>query len=224
MTKMFIHSPLTPLFLAALLLLGLLGLVITPRQEDPQISVPMVDIMFAFPGAASEQVASLATDPLERMMSEIPGVKHVYSASQRGGGMVTVQFDVGEKMEPSLVKLYDKLASNLDKIPPGVSEPLVKPRGIDDVPTVTFTLWSSKLDDSALRLVALEVLQRLKTVPDTAQSFIVGGRPETIRVEVMPERLKGYSISVGQIAKSISAANDRKDIGTVESARVGWAM
>ncbi|MCB1505639.1 MAG: efflux RND transporter permease subunit [Hyphomicrobiaceae bacterium] len=217
MTAMFIHSPLTPLFLAALLLLGLLGLIITPRQEDPQISVPMVDIMFAFPGAASEQVASLATDPLERMMSEIPGVKHVYSVSQRGGGMVTVQFDVGEKMEPSLVKLYDKLASNLDKIPPGVSQPLVKPRGVDDVPTATFTLWSNDLDDAALRLVALEVLQRLKTVENTSQSFIVGGRPETIRVEVMPERLKGYSISVGQLAKTISAANDRKDVGAVES-------
>ncbi len=218
MTAMFIHSPLTPLFLAALLLLGLLGLIITPRQEDPQISVPMVDIMFAFPGASSEQVASLATDPLERMMSEIPGVKHVYSASQRGGGMVTVQFDVGEQMEPSLVKLYDKLASNLDKIPPGVSQPLVKPRGIDDVPTVTFTLWSKELDDAGLRMVALEVMQRLKTVQDTSQSFIVGGRPETIRVEVMPERLKGYSISVGQLAKTISAANDRSDIGTAESA------
>ncbi|HRY05702.1 MAG TPA: efflux RND transporter permease subunit [Hyphomicrobiaceae bacterium] len=217
MTAMFIHSPLTPLFLAALLLLGLLGLIITPRQEDPQISVPMVDIMFSFPGASSEQVASLATDPLERMMSEIPGVKHVYSVSQRGGGMVTVQFDVGQKMEPSLVKLYDKLASNLDKIPPGVSQPLVKPRGIDDVPTVTFTLWSTDLDDAGLRLVALEVMQRLKTVDDTASSFIVGGRPETIRVEVMPERLKGYSISVGQLAKTISAANDRSDIGTTES-------
>ncbi|MGE0855225.1 MAG: efflux RND transporter permease subunit [Hyphomicrobiaceae bacterium] len=217
MAKMFIHSPLTPLFLAALLLLGLLGLVITPRQEDPQISVPMVDIMFSFPGASSEQVASLATDPLERMMSEIHGVKHVYSASQRGGGMVTVQFDVGQQMEPSLVKLYDKLASNLDKIPPGVSQPLVKPRGIDDVPTVTFTLWSHQLDDSSIRLIALEVMQRLKTVDDTASSFIVGGRPEAIRVEVMPERLKGYGISVAQLGQIISAANDRSDIGNVET-------
>ena len=215
--RMFIHSPLTPLFLVALLLIGLLGLVITPRQEDPQISVPMVDVMFRFPGASSEQVASLATDPLERMLSEIHGVEHVYSASERGGGMVTVQFVVGEKMEPSLIKLYDKLASNLDKIPPGVSQPMVKPRGIDDVPTATFTLWSQDLDDAALRLVALEVLQRLKTVDDTAQSFVVGGRPEEIRVEVMPERLKGYGLSVAQLAKTISAANDRSDIGTVES-------
>ncbi|MBL8567334.1 MAG: efflux RND transporter permease subunit [Hyphomicrobiaceae bacterium] len=216
--RMFIHSPLTPLFLVALLLIGLLGLVITPRQEDPQISVPMVDVMFRFPGASSGQVASLATDPLERMLSEIPGVEHVYSASERGGGIVTVQFVVGEKMEPSLVKLYDKLASNLDKIPPGVSQPMVKPRGIDDVPTATFTLWSSELDDASIRLISLEVLQRLKTVPDTAQSFIVGGRPEEIRVEVMPERLKGYGISVAQLGKMISAANDRSDIGTVESA------
>jgi hypothetical protein len=209
MTKMFIHSPLTPMFLVALLLIGLLGLVITPRQEDPQISVPMVDVMLRFPGASSEQVASLATDPMERMLSEIHGVEHVYSASERGGSITTVQFVVGQKMEPSLVKLYDKLASNTDKIPPGVSPPMIKPRGIDDVPTATFTLWSHDVDDSALRLVALEVLQRLKTVDETAASFIVGGRPEEIRVEVMPERLKGYGISIAQLAKTISAANDR---------------
>ena len=118
MTKAFIHSPLTLLFLIACLALGVLGFMFTPRQEDPQIDVPMVDVFFQFPGASAEQVASLATDPLERMMSEIAGVKHVYSASQRGGGMVTVEFDVGQKMEPSLVRLYDKLSSNMDKIPP----------------------------------------------------------------------------------------------------------
>ena len=149
--KTFIHSPLTPLFLAALLLMGLVGLYFTPRQEDPQISVPMADIFFQFPGASSKQVASLATNPLERMMSEIPGVKHVYSASERGRGMVTVQFIVGEDMGPSLVKVYDKLASNQDKIPPGVTGPLVKPRGVDDVPAVTLTLWSKELNDAELR-------------------------------------------------------------------------
>gem|GEM_PF-2394 len=218
MARMFIHSPLTPLFLAALFLLGLMGLYFTPLQEDPQISVPMVDIFFQFSGASAEQVASLATDPLERMMKEIPGVKHVYSASQRGGAMVTVQFEVGQKMGPSLVKLYDKLASNLDKIPPGVSRPLVKPRGIDDVPVVTFTLWSDEVDDAGLRLVALETMQRLMTVHNTAQSFIVGGRPEAMRVEVIPERLKGYGISLEQLARTVSAANNRRSIGDMENA------
>ncbi|MBT6095960.1 MAG: efflux RND transporter permease subunit, partial [Rhodospirillaceae bacterium] len=217
MARMFIHSPLSPLLLAASLAVGILGLLFTPRQEDPQISVPMVDVFFSYPGASSQQVASLATDPLERMMSEIPGVKHVYSASQRGQGMVTVQFDVGEDMERSLVKLYDKLMSNMDKIPPGVSRPLVKPKGVDDVPVVTLTLWSDELDDAVLRQVAFDVLQRLKEVPKTSQSFIVGGRAEEIRVEILPERLAGYGISAGQIAKTVSAANSEREMGYVET-------
>ncbi|HQF30054.1 MAG TPA: efflux RND transporter permease subunit, partial [Hyphomicrobiales bacterium] len=216
MAKMFVHSPLSPLFLICCLAAGILGLAVTPRQEDPQISVPMVDIFVQYEGAPAVQVSSLAIDPLERMVSEIPGVKHVYSASERGQGMVTVQFDVGEKMELSLIKLYDKLASNLDKIPPGVSQPLVKPKGVDDVPTVAITLWSKSVDDSALRLIALEVLQRLKEVPNTSQSFIVGGRPEQMRVEVMPERLSGYGIGLDQIAGAIKGANAKQKVGQAE--------
>ncbi|MCF6198585.1 MAG: efflux RND transporter permease subunit [Hyphomicrobiaceae bacterium] len=216
-TRTFIHSPLTPLLLVACLALGVLGMYITPRQEDPQISVPMVDIFFKFPGASAEQVASLATDPLERMMSEIEGVKHVYSASQRGQGMVTVQFIVGEKMGPSLVKLKDKLDTNLDKIPPGVSRPMVKSKGVDDVPTVTLTLWSKAVDDAALRLIGLEVMQRLKEVPNTSQNFLVGGRSEEIRIEVQPQLLRGYGIGIGQIAKVIQSANQKKNVGTSET-------
>jgi len=217
MAKNFIHSPLSPLFLICFLAAGILGLAFTPRQEDPQISVPMVDIFVQYEGASAEQVSSLAIDPLERMMSEIPGVKHVYSASQRGQGMVTVQFEVGEAMEPSLVKLYDKLASNLDKIPPGVSEPLIKPKGVDDVPVVTLTLWSENLNDADLRLLALELLQRLKEVPNTSQSFIVGGRSEEMRVEILPERLAGFGISIDQIAGAITSANEKKKVGYSEN-------
>lgn len=222
MTKAFIHSPLTLLFLIACLVMGVLGFIFTPRQEDPQIDVPMVDVFFQFPGASADQVASLATDPLERMLSEISGVKHVYSASERGGGMVTVEFDVGQKMEPSLVRLYDKLASNLDKMPPGVPQPLVKPKAVDDVPIVALTLWSDAVDDASLRLVALEVMQRLKEVRSTSQSFVVGGRQEQIRVEVSPERLRGFGISLDQLAGVLRAANEKRDIGNVEAG--GLAM
>ena len=213
----FIHSPLTPLILVACLALGILGIMITPRQEDPQISVPMVDIFVQFPGASADQVASLAIDPLERMMSEIPDVKHVYSASMRGQGMVTVQFVVGEKMEVSLVKLYDKLESNKDKMPPGVTPALVKPKGVDDVPTVTLTLWSDLVDDSALRQIGLEVMQRLKEVPNTSQNFLVGGRSEQVRVEIQPQLLRGYGIGIGQVAQVIQAANQKKNVGNVET-------
>ncbi len=220
----FIHSPLTPMILAACLALGLLGIMITPRQEDPQISVPMVDIFFQFPGASADQVASLATDPLERMMSEIPNVKHVYSASQRGQGMVTVQFVVGEEMGPSLVKLYDKLESNKDKMPPGVTPALVKPKGVDDVPTVTLTLWSDLVDDSALRTIGLEVMQRLKEVPNTSQNFLVGGRSEQVRVEIEPQLLRGYGIGIGQVAQVIQAANQKKGVGNVEAGGTSFAV
>ncbi|MCP4933797.1 MAG: AcrB/AcrD/AcrF family protein [bacterium] len=217
MARAFIDSPLSPLLFVACLFMGILGLMFTPRQEDPQISVPMVDIFVSYAGASAQQVASLAIDPLERMMSEMPGVKHVYSASQRGQGMVTVQFQVGEQMEPSLIKLYDKLQSNMDQMPPGVGKPLVKPKGADDVPVVTLTLWSNSIDDASLRLVALEVRQRLKEVPDTANSFIVGGRTEQMRIEVYPERLAGFGISMGQIAEAVQSANVNKGIGFGES-------
>ncbi|HFC04716.1 MAG TPA: AcrB/AcrD/AcrF family protein [Rhizobiales bacterium] len=216
LTKTFIHSPITPLLLIASLALGFMGLLLTPRQEDPQISVPIADIFFQFPGASADQVSSLATDPLERMMSEIPGVRHVYSASERGRGMVTVQFRVGEEMGPSLVKLYDKLMSNQDKIPPGVSQPLVKPKGIDDVPAVALTLWSDTVDDASLRQLALEVMQRLKEVENTAASFVVGGRPEELRIEIKPERLSGFGISIGHLAQTIASANEKRAVGNSE--------
>ncbi len=159
MARAFIHSPLSPLLYLAMLGMGLLGLVVTPRQEDPQISVPMIDIFVSFPGASAEEVSSLAMEPLELIVSDIPGVKHVYSATMREQGIVTVRFKVGEEMGPSVVKVHDKLFSNVDQMPPGVRQPLVKPKGIDDVPVVTLTLWSDSLDDAAMRTLGLKLLE-----------------------------------------------------------------
>ncbi|MGB7501846.1 MAG: efflux RND transporter permease subunit, partial [Azonexus sp.] len=193
LARKFINSPLTPLLLVASFLIGLMGMIITPREEDPQISVPMVDIFVGYPGASAEQVKNLVSEPLERLMSEISGVKHVYSMSQDGRSMVTVRFDVGQQMEPSLVKLYDKLYSHMDAIPKGVTQPLVKPKGIDDVPVVTLTL-SSKVDDIVtLRKIALDVQQKVKSLPNTGQSFVTGGSPEQVRVEVDPGRLTAFA-------------------------------
>ena len=224
--RFFINSPLSPLLYIAMFLLGLLGLFATPRQEDPQISVPMVDLFVQYPGAEPEQVAALAVQPLERLMFEIEGVKHVYSAVQRGQGVVTVQFEVGEDMEPSLVKVNDKLDSNKDRIPSGVMPPLVKAKGIDDVPVVTITLWSEKdyngdgipdVDDSQLRRLAQSVLQRVKEIPDTGNSFVVGGRAEQVIIEVYPERVAGYGVSLGQVAQAIRSANSEQMVGGMES-------
>ncbi len=223
--RFFIQSPLSPLFFMAMMLMGAIGLYVTPRQEDPQISVPMVDIFVQYPGAAATQVSSLAIEPLERIMSEIPGVKHVYSASQRGGGVVTIQFEVGENMGPSLVKVNDKIDSNMDLIPPGVLPPMVKAKGIDDVPVVNLTLWSKDMDgngapdvdDGQLRMLAHDVLQALKEIPNTGNGFVVGGRKEQVTVEVVPERLAGFGISLDQVANTIRTANSEQRAGGVEA-------
>ncbi|MCG7985967.1 MAG: efflux RND transporter permease subunit [Candidatus Thiodiazotropha weberae] len=230
--RFFIQSPLSPLFFLAMMLMGLLGLIITPRQEDPQISVPMVDIFVQYPGAAADQVSALAIEPLERIMSEIPDIKHVYSASQRGGGVVTLEFEVGEEMGPSLVKVNDKIDSNMDLIPPGVMPPLVKAKGIDDVPVVTLTLWSKDLDrdgipdvdDGQLRMLGHDVLQTLKELPDTGNGFVVGGRREQVTIEVFPERLAGYGISLDQVANTIRTANAEQMAGGVEAGSTHFSV
>ncbi len=222
--RTFIDSPITPMLMVTALFIGLIGLLFTPRQEDPQISVPMVDIFVQYPGASSGQVASLVTEPLERIMSEIPGIRHVYSVSERGQAMVTVRFKVGEPLGPSIVKVHDKLQSNMDMIPPGVSMPLVKPKGIDDVPIVTVTLWSGNVDDAALRTLGLDVMQRLQEVPNTGQGFVVGGRSEQIRIEVKPERLNGFGITLDQIANSVRSANSEQSAGHVESGSASFKV
>jgi len=217
-TRQFINSPVTPLLMAAFLIVGLIGLMFTPRQEDPKISVPMVDILVQYPGASAEQIASLAINPLERIISEIPGIRHVYSASQRGSGIVTAQFYVGEDLGDSIVKVHDKIQSNIDAIPPGVSMPIVKPVGPDDVPVVTATIWSKdpNIDDSILRTLALDILQKLEQVPNSGKGFVVGGRAEQIRIEVSPERLNGFGISIQDVANTIRTANSELAAGNIE--------
>jgi len=218
--KQFINSPVTPLLMFAFFAIGLLGLALTPRQEDPKISVPMVDVFVQYPGASADQVTSLVTEPLERMMSELPGIRHVYSATQRGSTIVTVQFKVGEDLGHSIVNVHDKISSNMDLIPPGVSMPLIKPVGIDDVPIVAITLWSDPyeggIDDGTLRTLALDVLQNLQSLPNAGKSFVVGGRSEQIRIEVSPERLSGFDISLAQLAQTIRTANSEVGIGSME--------
>ena len=215
--KQFIDSPVTPLLILAFLAIGIMGLMFTPRQEDPKISVPMVDIYVQYPGASAEQVTTLVTEPLERIMDEIPGTRHIYSATMRGEAIVTVRFKVGEELGASIVKVHDKLQSNLDRMPPGVAMPLVKPVGIDDVPIVTATLWSETVDDATLRRLSLDVLQRLGQVPDTGNGFIAGGRREQIRIEASPERLSGHGVTLDELAQTIRTANTELNAGGVES-------
>jgi multidrug efflux pump subunit AcrB len=211
----FVESPLTPLLLIAFFLVGTLGMLVTPREEDPQISVPMVDILVAYPGASAEEVNHLISEPLERLMSEISGVKHVYSMSREGLSMVTVRFEVGEQMEPSLVKLFSKLQSHMDVIPKGVLPPLVKPKSIDDVPIVTVTLSSNALDPVQLRKLGLDVELRLKSLRNTGQSFVTGGSLQQVRIEIDPSKIAAYGLTLGQVAQAINAANQHLPAGDV---------
>src|SRR5438477_7028249 len=140
----FIYSKLTPLIIITSVLLGAAALILLPREEEPQIKVPMMDVLVSMPGCSAKEVEERATRPMEKLLWEIPGVEYIYSTSRPGEGFAIVRFKVGEDVEKSLVKLNQKLQSNFDKIPHGVSQPLIKPRSIDDVPILSLTLHSKK--------------------------------------------------------------------------------
>ncbi|MCU7967971.1 MAG: efflux RND transporter permease subunit, partial [gamma proteobacterium symbiont of Bathyaustriella thionipta] len=212
----FIHSPLSPLLYIVMLFLGIYGLNSTPRQEDPEISVPMIDIFYQMPGATVQQVSDLLIAPQERVLSEITDIKHVYSASDKEMGMITLQYKVGEDMESALIRTMAKLQTHADKLPPGAKPAMMKPKGIDDVPVVTLTLWSRELDDSTLRALATTLEQRLKQIPETGNSFIAGGRARQLRIDITPERLVGYGLSIGQIAQVIQGFNNQQTVGFSE--------
>ena len=158
----FITSKLSILLMFAFTILGLFSIFFIPREEEPQIEVPMADIMIGYPGALPVEVESTITQPIEKTVSNIKGVEHVYSTSMNGMAMLTVQFFVGEDVERSLVKLYNELMKNMDQMPQGVTMPLVKTRAIDDVPALAFTLWSDQLGDYQLRQVAEVVGSEIK--------------------------------------------------------------
>ncbi len=216
LTKAFITSPLSIILFFAMLGAGIMGLISTPRQEDPQISVPMIDVFVEYPGASSEEVSNIVIKPLERLMSDILGVKHVYSVSDKGRGIITIEFDVGQKMTDSVTKVRDKILSNSEFMPPSVRQPLIKPKEIDDVSIINLTLWSKSLDDGQLRALGLELLQQLKKVPNTNHGFVVGGRKEIFHIDVFPGRLAGYGISIQQISRTISGANVSSHTGDIE--------
>lgn len=216
LTKAFITSPLSIILFFAMLGAGIIGLISTPRQEDPQISVPLIDVFVEYPGASSEEVSNIVVKPLERLMSNILGVKHVYSVSDKGHGIVTVEFDIGQEMTASILKVRDKMLANLEFMPPGAKQPLVKPKEIDDVSIINLTLWSKSVDDGQLRALGLELLQQLEKVQDTNAGFVVGGRKEIFHVDLYPGRLAGYGISVQQISNTIGNANVSSHTGNIE--------
>ncbi len=214
--KAFLRSKLTPLVVITAILLGVFAVVVTPREEEPQIVVPMVDVFVTYPGASAKEVEERITKPMEKLLYEITGVEYVYSISRPGMSLVIVRFYVGEDMEDSLVKLYNKLMSNYDRIPQGVSTPLVKPRSIDDVPVLSLTLWSDRYSGAELRRLAQELDDEIKKDRDVSETRIIGGLKRQVRIAVDPERLKAYNVSPIGIIQALRQANVLIPSGTFQ--------
>jgi len=206
-TRAFIDSKLTPLIVAASLLLGVFAVKMTPREEEPQISVPMVDVYLPMPGSSPQEVQERVVKPFEAKLWEISGVEYLYSMSRPGMGIITVRYKVGENMEESLVKLYNKVMSNRMLVPSGAMEPLVVAKSIDDVPILALTLWSERYDHAMLRKVAWEVSDELKKSENVAEVEIKGGLTRQLRVVLDSSRLAGYGLSPLQVAGALQAGN-----------------
>ena len=205
--RAFINSKLTPLIVAASLLLGLFAIKMTPREEEPQIVVPMVDIYLPMPGSSPQEVQERVVKPFESKLWEIKGVEYLYSMSRPGMGIITVRFLVGQPMEESLVKLYNKVMSNRAILPPGAGEPLVAPKSIDDVPIMALTLWSERYDHGTLRSLAGEVADELKKSENSAEVEIKGGLSRQLKVILDVARLTGYGLSPLQVAGALQKGN-----------------
>ncbi len=216
----FLSGPLPILIIILTLTAGLVSLLLTPREEEPQIVVPLADVLVNAPGLSAEQVERQVTTPLEKLLHQIDGVEYVYSMSMKGRAVVTVRFYVGENREDSLVKVYNKLYSHTDLVPNTVASWVVKPVEIDDVPIVVATLYSKdpeRCDDSHLRRLAEEVEIKLQAIPDTNTITLVSGRPRMIRVEMDTEALAAHRTSPLDLDFALQASNLRMDSGTFES-------
>ncbi len=215
----FLRGDVAILFTLLALAIGGAALLLTPREEEPQIIVPMADVVIEAPGLSAGEVDRQVTQPLEKLLFQIDGMQYVYSLSQSGRAIVTVRFHVGEDREDSLVKLYNKVDSNIDLIPRSVSNWVVKPVEIDDVPIVIVTLWSSQIsryDDHHLYRIAQELQNELQAIPDTNRVWITGGRPREIRVELDPQRMASRNTSPRQVARALAEGNVHTRAGRFE--------
>jgi len=215
--QFFMHSQMTPLLALVAVLLGIFSVLVTPREEEPQINVTMANVLIAYPGASSQDVARTVSTPAEQVLSQIAGVEHVYSVSQPGMSILSVQFKVGELHGPAMVKLYDVINSHADWLPPtlGVMQPLIKARGIDDVPIVSFTLWRNESVASGLALthVAHAIEAELKRVKGTREIVTIGATQRMVRVFLNPESLNAYQLSAQEVRAALQAANVSQNAG-----------
>ena len=209
----FLHSKLTPLVIVASLGLGALGILATPREEEPQISVPMIDVIAAMPGATPLEAENLLARPIEQRMLELPGVDHVYTMSGDGYAMVTVRFKVGEDQERSVTRVQAKLASAMDKAPSGALAPVIKSHSIDDVPVMALTLHGANTDANTLRQIATQLSDEIRTVPNVAETFITGGTATQVRVDLDAARMAASGVTPGEVVQALRGANARLTAG-----------
>ncbi|MFP4062868.1 MAG: efflux RND transporter permease subunit, partial [Halochromatium sp.] len=211
----FQQAEITPLLALVGLLLGLFAILITPREEEPQINVTFADVLIPFPGASASEVEHLVAGPAEQVLSEIQGVEHVYSVSRPGMALISVQFEVGEDRTDAIVRLWSKVNSNADWLPAGlgVGEPLIKPKGIDNVPILTATLWSTNERFGAYELgqVAHAIEQELKRVPGTRDVYTVGAPQQVMRVILDPQALASHDIDLSDLSRALQAGNSSRD-------------
>jgi multidrug efflux pump subunit AcrB len=218
LAKAFIDSKLTPLIILSSVLLGLFAVLVLPREEEPQIIVPMIDVFVQMPGASAKEVEERVTKPMEKLIWEIPGVEYVYTTSSPGSAMAVVRFYVGEDEERSIVRLNQKMFANFDLIPPGASPPLIKPRYIDDVPILALTLWSRRYDHYTLRRIAAQLDDVVKQVNNVSSTSIIGGQRRQVRVTLNPSRLAAYNITSLSIMARLQQENQKLTAGTFSQA------
>lgn len=216
--RIWISSKLTPLMIVGSLLTGGFAVWRLPREEEPQIIVPMIDVFVQMPGASAREVEERVTKPMEKLLWEIPGVEYIYSTSSPGMSLAIVRFLVGQNEEESIVRLNQKLHANMDLMPPGVIGPLVKPRSIDDVPILALTLSSKRYGDFELRSLAAQVHDAIKQVPDVSAVSIIGGQRREVQVTLDQLRLASYNLTPLQVADAIGVSNRRLPSGQFASA------
>ena len=222
--KAFLQSKLTILLMIAFLLIGAYSTYLIPREEEPQIKVPMADIFIGYPGAEPRDVETKVSAPLEKMISNVKGVEYVYSTSMKGQAMLIVQFYVGENVENSMVKLYTELMKNMDKMPQGVTMPLIKTRSIDDVPVLGLTLWSENYDDYSLRQIGQELTNEIKKIPDVSDINIIGGRSREIKVLLDKDKMAQNHVDFLSVSRQIQGSNAQLQGGTLLKADTAFSV
>lgn len=210
--------------LVVALCLGAAAILITPREEDPQIVVPLADIYVQAPGAEPKEIEKLVATPLEQLLWQIEGVEYVYSISRRGMAIVTVRFNVGEDRVESLVKLHNQITMHTDRVPSIVKGWVIKPIEIDDVPIINLALHSTRYSGHELRRIGEEILWRLSKLENISRTTIIGGLQREIRIELLPERMSGYSISMMRVSEVLQGADAAVTAGDIDTFNTNYSV